>query len=73
MATLLIPGAIDPIKSVFILSGNAPPTTKALAGIVLPGPVTLGGPPLSVEPEGGGGGLTNPRGAPAADDNGPDP
>lgn len=37
MATLLIPGAIDPMKSVFILSGRAPPTPE-------PVPKELGGP-----------------------------
>ena len=32
MTTLLIPGAMDPINKVFILSGKAPPTTMAPPG-----------------------------------------
>jgi hypothetical protein len=74
MAILLIPGAMDPMKSVFIFSGKAPPTTNALAGIAPAGPAALGGPPaLSAVAEGGGGGLTNPGGAPTAPAGGNDP
>ena len=55
MATLLIPGAIDPMKRVFILSGNAPPTTNVLAGTAFPRLVPLGGgPPLKGAAEDGG-------------------
>lgn len=62
MTTLLIPGAMDPMNRVFILSGNAPPTTRA--------PGAAAG--FSPWAEGGGVG-TYPAGPPMLSGGGADP
>lgn len=75
MTALLMPGAIDPINTVFILSGRAPPMTKA-PELVAPDPggrvagAAAGG---GADPYGGrmtrccdiGGGPLAPKGGPA--------
>lgn len=63
MATLLIPGAIDPMKRVFILSGKAPPTP-------VPAPKELGGPAMSALLPSPAGGIPPPGFIPGITDTG---
>lgn len=74
MTALLIPGAIDPINTVFILSGRAPPTTKPLELVAPdPGGRAAGAAGGGADPYAGlmtrccdiGGGPLAPKGGPA--------